>query len=200
MGKFYQMQVCFEKKGKKKAITATFKDSLKKLPMKVSQIAKAFALPISKLEIDYTEYRPIGHELTPQERDYIRNDVQIVAQALHKQFGKGLTRLTIGSDALNGYKDIIGSKWDDWFPTIHIEMDAMIRKAYRGGYTYANPVYQSDADHEDRLQGSGSVYDVNSLYPDVMYHRPLPIGYPIYFKGQYKDNPQYPLTQGSFHR
>ena len=97
MGKFYQMQVCFEKKGKKKAITCTFKDSLKKLPMKVSQIAKAFDLPISKLEIDYTEYRPIGHELTPQERDYIRNDVQIVAQALRQQFGKGLAMRSTGT-------------------------------------------------------------------------------------------------------
>lgn len=193
MGKFYQMKVCFEKKGKNKALTCTFKDSLKKLPMKVSQIAKAFDLPISKLEIDYTEYRPIGHELTLQERDYIRNDVQIVARALHQQFGKGLDRLTIGSDALNGYKDIIGSKWDDWFPKIHLEMDAMIRKAYRGGYTYANPRFQADEEHEDRLQGYGAAFDVNSLYPDVMYNRPLPIGQPIYFHGEYKDNPQYPL-------
>lgn len=193
MGKFYQMQVCFEKKGKRKAVTATFKDSLKKLPMKVSQIAKAFALSISKLEIDYSEHRPIGHQLTQQEMDYIRNDVQIVAQALRQQFGKGLNRLTIGSDALNGYKAIIGSKWDDWFPKIHIEMDAMIRKAYRGGYTYCNPRYQADENHEQRIMGAGSVYDVNSLYPDVMYNRPLPIGHPIYFRGEYKNNPQYPL-------
>lgn len=193
MGKFYQMQVCFEKKGKKKAVTATFKDSLKKLPMKVAQIAKAFELPISKLSIDYDELRPVGHELTEEEKAYIRNDVQIVAQALHQQFGKGLDRLTIGSDALHGYQSIIGSKWDDWFPKIHIEMDAMIRKAYRGGYTYANPRYQADSCHEGRVNGAGSVYDVNSLYPDVMYHRPLPVGTPIYFKGRYKDNPQYPL-------
>ena len=193
MGKFYQMEVCFEKKGKKKQKHAVFKDSLKKLPMKVSSIAKAFHLPISKLEIDYTEYRPIGHELTDIERDYIRNDVQIVAMALEKQFSQGLDRLTIGSDALHNYQDIIGDKWADWFPEIHIEMDAMIRKAYRGGWTYANPRFQADDKHPDRIQGAGSVYDVNSLYPDVMYHRPLPIGEPVYFRGRYKDNPQYPL-------
>lgn len=193
MGKFYQMKVCFEKRGKKKAIACTFKDSLKKLPMKVSQIAKAFNLPMVKLEIDYNEYRPVGHELTPQERAYITNDVQIVAHALQQQFSKGLDRLTIGSDALNGYKNIIGKKWDEWFPKMHIEMDALIRKAYRGGYTYANPKFQADEKHENRVQGEGAAFDVNSLYPDVMYHRPLPIGNPIYFRGEYKANPQFPL-------
>ena len=193
MGKFYQMKVCFEKKGKKKAASCTFKDSLKKLPMRVSGIAKAFHLPISKLEIDYEQYRERGHELTDEERDYIKNDVQIVAMALETQFGKGLDRLTIGSDALNGYKGMIGNKWDDWFPKINIEMDAMIRKAYRGGYTYADPRFQADADHPDRTVGAGSVYDVNSLYPDVMYNRPLPVGMPVYFRGRYKDNPQHPL-------
>lgn len=193
MGKFYQMEVCFEKKGKKKAVTATFKDSLKKLPMSVSRIAKSFDLPMAKLEIDYDAERPVGHVLTEAERDYIRNDVQIVACALEQQFEKGLSRLTIGSDALNGYKSIIGSKWDDWFPKIHIEMDTMIRKAYRGGYTYADPRFQADSEHPKRIVGAGSVYDVNSLYPDVMYNRPLPIGLPLYFRGKYKPNPQYPL-------
>lgn len=193
MGKFYQMKVCFEKKGKKKAVSCTFKDSLKKLPMRVSGIAKAFHLPISKLEIDYEEHRERGHELTDEEREYIKNDVQIVAMALETQFGKGLDRLTIGSDALNAYKGMIGTKWDDWFPKINIEMDAMIRKAYRGGYTYADPRFQADSGHPDRTVGEGSVYDVNSLYPDVMYNRPLPVGMPVYFRGQYKDNPQHPL-------
>lgn len=192
-GKFYQMSICFEKKSKKKSKTAVFKDSLKKLPMSVANIAKSFMLKMHKLELDYDTYRPIGHLLTPHERDYIRNDVVIVAQALQVQMDKGLTRLTIGADALNQYKDIIGSKWSDLFPVLHVEMDAMIRKAYRGGYTFCNPRYQADDDHQERWIGDGSVYDVNSLYPDVMYHRKLPIGFPVYFRGEYKQNDQYPL-------
>lgn len=193
MGKFYQLEVCFEKKGKKKMKKAVFKDSLKKLPMPVSRIAKAFNLPMSKLEIDYEAPRERGHILTPEEKAYITNDVQIVAAALHQQFDKGLTKLTIGSDALNSYKNIIGNKWDDLFPKLHLEMDEMIRKAYRGGYTYAAPRFQADADHPDRVQGAGSVYDVNSLYPDVMYNQPLPFGAPLYFRGEYKQNGSYPL-------
>lgn len=193
MGKFYQMEVCFEKHGKKKMKKAVFKDSLKKLPMPVSRIAKAFKLPMSKLEIDYDEYREPGHILTDEETEYITNDVQIVAAALHQQFDKGLTKLTIGSDALTSYKGIIGDKWTDLFPKIHLEMDAMIRKSYRGGYTYANPKFQADVDHPDLVQGAGSVYDVNSLYPDVMYNQPLPYGKPLYFRGEYKPNSAYPL-------
>lgn len=192
-GKFYQMNVCFEKQGKKKTKSAIFKDSLKKLPMPVERIAKSFDLPIRKLHIDYDEYRPKGHTLTEQELNYLKNDVQIVAQALKQQFDKGLTRLTIGSDALNNYKNIVADKWDDLFPKMNIEMDSMIRKAYRGGYVYANPRYQADDKHPDRKWGMGSAFDVNSLYPDVMYHRPLPIGHPIYFKGEYKENKEYPL-------
>lgn len=192
-GKFYQMKVCFEKKGKHKSKSCTFKDSLKKLPMRVEAVAKAFHLSISKLSIDYDEAREKGHELTQEELDYISNDVRIVAQALKTQFDKGLTKLTIGSDALTGFKETIGDKWFDLFPVLTLEMDEDIRKAYRGGYTYANPVFQADALHPDRINGAGSVYDVNSLYPDVMHNRPLPIGMPLYFEGKYSPNSEYPL-------
>lgn len=189
MGKFYQIDICFKKNGKKKKQHAVLKDSLKKLPMKVSAIAKSFNLPISKLEIDYKQYRPIGHELTQEEKEYIKNDVQIVALALEHQFKEGLNRLTIGSDALNIYKytNIGENRWKKFFPILTIEMDALIRQSYKGGWTYANPKYQN------KIQGAGSVYDVNSLYPDVMYNRPLPYGVPVYYHGKYKPNNEYPL-------
>lgn len=193
MGKFYSMEVCFEKRGHKKMRKAMFKDSLKKLPMRVEEVAMAFKLPISKLSIDYDEYRAPGHDLTQVETDYIKNDVQIVAMALAEQFGKGLDRMTIGSDALNHYRNEIGSAWGNLFPKLHIEMDALIRKSYRGGWTYADPRYQSSGNRCDEIRGEGSVYDVNSLYPDVMYNRPLPVGRPVYFHGKYEDDEEYPL-------
>lgn len=186
-GKYYEIKICFSKTGKKKANTIVLKDSLKKLPMGVGAISKAFKLPLSKLEIDYEEYRKPGHELTNEELEYITNDVKIVALALEQQFNKGLTRLTIGSDALNNYKDSMDDSWDKLFPLIHLEMDAEIRKAYRGGYTYA------DERHKGKMIGEGSVYDVNSLYPDVMYNRPLPIGKPVYYRGKYTPDKERPL-------
>lgn len=192
-GKFYQMSLCFENKTKKKSKTATLKDSLKKIPLSVAQIAKSFGLEQQKLELDYSTPRPVGHRLTRHEMEYIKNDVQIVARALQIQFEKGLTKLTVGSDALTHFRDLIGDKWNDYFPVLNIEMDKMIRRSYRGGYTYVNTRFQSGADRPDLLWGEGSVYDVNSLYPDVMYNQPLPIGMPIYFRGEYEFNEQYPL-------
>lgn len=193
-GKFYQLDVCFDRNKKsKKTVKCVFKDSLKKLPMSVNSIAKSFKLPISKLKIDYHEYRSKDHELTELEKEYLSNDVEIVARALDTQFKQGLSKLTIGADALSHYKDILGDRWNTLFPRIHIEMDAMIRKAYRGGWTYANPKFQADAKNPNRVNGSGSVYDVNSLYPYVMYSKPLPAGMPIYFRGQYETDDEHPL-------
>ena len=37
------------------------------------------------------------------------------------------------------------------------------------------------------------VFDVNSLYPYVMYEKNLPFGIPLYFKGKYKENKTYNL-------
>ena len=192
-GKFYQMKLCFEKKGRNKANTSTIKDSLKKLPMSVDGVAKSFKLDISKLSIDYNAYREPNHTLTDEEIAYIKNDVQIVAQALEIQFSQGLEKLTIGSDALTFYKQGIDKKWLDWFPILSVEMDDLIRKAYKGGWTYVNPRFQSDGENADVIQGAGSVYDVNSLYPDCMYNQLLPYDLPIYFEGEYEYDEDYPL-------
>jgi hypothetical protein len=73
-----------------------------------------------------------------------------------------------------------------WFPVLDIETDTMIRKSYKGGFTYLNPRYAN-------LEIKGVVFDVNSLYPSVMYYNPLPIGYPISYEGQYEFDEYYPL-------
>lgn len=186
-GKFYQMEVCFERKRKRKSVVCTFKDSLKKLPMSVDQVAKSFKLPISKLTIDYDEVRPVGHELTEQEKAYITNDVRIMALALEEQFDQGLDNLTIGSDALGWFKEGIGKeKFRYLFPALDLDTDAMIRKAYRGGITLVGK-------HQGDVVGEGSVYDVNSMYPWAMVSKPLPVGIPVWFNGRYKTNDEYPL-------
>lgn len=185
-GQFYSMDICFEKRGKKRANVSHIKDSLKKLPMSVDQIAKSFNLPLQKLEIDYDEYRAPDHVLTEQERAYITNDVVIVAKALSIQFDNELKKLTIGSDALNWYKNI-RSNWDNLFPVIDNDIDTMIRRSYRGGWVYVNPIIAGD------MVGAGMVLDVNSLYPSVMYDRRLPIGQPVYFEGRYSHDRSRPL-------
>ena len=156
------------------------------LPFSVEEIAKGFDLPIRKEEIDYTAAREPGHELTPEEISYLRNDCEIVARAVKILFDQNLTRMTTAGNAIHDYKAIISkANFSRWFPVP--EYDADVRQSYRGGFTYANPRYT------DQTIGAGIVLDVNSLYPSVMYYEPLPYGDPIYFEGEYKPDNLYKL-------
>lgn len=187
----YKMEICFqhwcwgEKAFYRKVVIF---DSLKKLPFTVSKIAKDFQLPIQKLKMDYLAPRERGHQFTKDEKDYLRNDVEIMARALDIQFSQGLKKMTIGADALSSYKKIIGTdQFNKWFPVLDPETDRLLRKAYRGGWTYVNPKYQA------KDIGPGKVYDVNSLYPWAMRYNPYPIGMPVFFEGKYKEDLRRPL-------
>ena len=186
-GQFYKIDICFYKKGKYKRVAHIF-DSLKKLPFSVKKIATAFELPILKGEIDYTAERKKGHILTEEELSYLRNDVEIMARALNIQMLEGLTHMTIGSDSLHIFKSMLGeSKFKSYYPILDTAVDRDIRRAYRGGYTYVNKIYQN------KDISNGQVYDVNSMYPSVMYEELLPYGVPIFFEGEYEYDPNYPL-------
>lgn len=164
-------------------------DSLKIFPnFSVERVAEGFNLPIRKLSIDYKAKRPVGHELTEQEVDYIRNDVEIMARALKIMFEQGHTRMTIASDAMKNFKDnFVGFRKK--FPLLAPNVDSDIRKSYRGGYTYVNDKWKG------KQVGHGIVIDVNSLYPSTLISRecPMPYGEPRFFEGEYKEDSNYPL-------
>lgn len=184
-GQFYSLEICFNK-DETKTEKITIYDSLKILPFSVETIAKGFNLPISKLEIDYDEKREIGHILTPQEIDYLRNDVEIMSRALLTLFNQDLRQMTQGSNALYDYKKIVGKKnFSKWFPIPDYDFD--VRQSYKGGFTYCDPRKQGQD------IGAGIVLDVNSLYPSVMYYRPLPYGEGIFFEGKYEPDKLYNL-------
>ena len=187
-GKFYTMHICSEIVPKRNIIE--IRDSQKLLNMSVAKIAKTFKLPDSKLEIDYNEFREIGHELTSEEKEYLKADITIVSKALADLFESGTTRLTIGSNALNKYYEMVGGRkqFRKIFPKLDVIVDKDIRAAYKGGFTYLNPIYK-EVDI-----GEGLVFDVNSLYPWAM-HSPnvLPYGRPVFFSGQYQEDKMHPL-------
>lgn len=161
----------------------TFIDSLKILPFSVEVIAKSFGLEISKLELDYNKPRNRNHMLTEEEKAYIKNDVLIVAKALKTLFDDNLTKMTQGSNALYNYKEIVGKRrFEHQFPLLDKHIDEQIRKSYKGGFTYISDEYR------EKEVGKGTVLDVNSLYPSVMYYEKLPFGQPIYFEGKYEDD------------
>lgn len=196
MGQWYKIDICYgytkaNGKSKPKKIHTVIYDSLKKLPFTIDRIGKAFNLPVLKIDKEsefYNRHRPVGHKITKEEHDYIKNDIAVLADALEIQFKQGMKSMTIGSDSLNNFKSIISKKYfDKLFPVLDLEDDSEIRLAYRGGFTWLNPKYQ------EKEVGEGIVFDVNSLYPSQMYYRPLPYGKPIKFSGKYKPDKNYPL-------
>lgn len=166
-------------------------DSLKLIPLPVREIAKAYKMDIQKGEIDYNKPRKRGYIATPQEIDYIKKDALIMARALNLFiFKEGYKKITLGSNALNVYKKMLGPKYfDAYFPVLPPEIDTFCRKSYKGGYVYLNPKYaQKD-------MGAGITLDVNSLYPSRMYFEKLPYGLPFWFNTftELAEHPQYDL-------
>lgn len=196
MGIMYAIDVWFYKDNRKKDgvknrkktwVKVKFIDSLKIIPLPVSGIAKAFNLPISKLEIDYDEYRSKNHTLTETEKDYITNDVRIVAMALKETFDEGHTKMTSGSNSLSAFKETMNGEenFRKFYPLIKAEYDEDLKKAYRGGYVYVNKNYRG------KDIGKGLVFDKNSMYSSHMHNRDMPYGMPHPFKGEYKGNSKF---------
>ena len=173
-------------------ITIELRDSLKLMPFSVKAIGKAFNTKHQKLDMEYTGFRYAGCEITEAEKEYIRNDVLVVKEALEFMFEQGHNRLTIGSCCLSEYKSIIGrDMFKAMFPdlsqvTLDKELygasnaDEYIRHSYKGGWCYlvrgkANKVFHD-----------GTTADVNSLYPSMMHSESgnyYPVGYPRFWKG-----------------
>ena len=193
LGQFYSIVIYFKVKGRH-TNKVEILDSLKIFPnFSVERVAEGFNLPIRKLEIDYKAKREVGHKLTKEEIDYIRNDVEIMARALKEMFIRGLTKMTIASDAITDFKENHIKDFRRKFPILPPAVDGDIRASYRGGFTYASEVWK------EKKVGKGIVLDVNSLYPSCM-HSPyyLPFGLPKFFEGKYENDKAYPLYVQSF--
>ena len=162
MGEYYQIKINF---APNKQIV--IQDSLKIIPLKVKEIAKAFKLPIEKGKIDYDDYTIDDKKLS-----YVHRDVQIVAMALAFFREQGFYRMTIGSNAYHQFTDeTLNMK--AMFPRLDIEWLNEWREAYRGGRSQVNPQYANQIVHNVHR------FDINSMYPYVMSYKPMPYGHPI---------------------
>ena len=194
--RIYQLKVRFGK------YFVEFRDTALLIQGKLDTIGKNFKCNTAKLvgTIDYDKPRAKGYKMTDVEKQYLRNDVVLLAEILKKALTMGsLTNyLTAGSFAFNEMKhslyQFLHNKSDDdmeafrlskyykkdlqdtfraIFPELPLELDKKLRKAYKGGYC----INWSDG---EIYNGHGLVLDVNSLYPSQMVDKPYPYGYPKY--------------------
>jgi hypothetical protein len=185
MGQFYSITVRWWN-----GYNTEFRDSAKKLPMTVKRIAQSFGFEETKGEIDYEKPRCVGYVITPEEDDYIRRDVLIVAKAIGQSLATGAGKLTVGSDALTEFKHTLGKgEFERLFPVLSYEMDSEIRKAYRGGFTYADPRFKG------RLV-RGTEWSSTSILciPQSCMISPIPYGEPQFVRGYVEPTRSHPLT------
>ena len=171
-----------------------FRDSVKLLPFKVEEIGKSFKTKHQKLSMEYKGKRYANCYISPEELEYIKNDVLVVKEALEIMFEEGHKKLTIGSCCLAEFKKtIMRVDYENWFPNLYqIELDEnlygsptigdYIHHSYHGGWCYVVLGKECTRKH------NGITLDVNSLYPSVMSGQSgnrYPIGKPKFWKGNY---------------
>lgn len=188
LGQWYTVEI------KTEVNTITLKDSLKLIPFTLKQIGKAFNTKHQKLEMEYTGYRYAGCYISPEELDYIKNDVLVLKEALEFMFGQGHNSLTIGSCCLKEYKALVSKDYyEEMFPDLTAmelkesdydatNADEYIRRSYHGGWCYVVP------EKTNQIKKNGVTADVNSLYPSMMSSESgnrYPVGSPTFWKGDY---------------
>lgn len=175
-----------------------FRDSYKLLPFSVKRIGKGFQTKHRKLDMEYEGFRYAGCVITDEEKEYIRNDVLVVKEALEIMFERGHEKLTIGSCCLEEFKSTYDKiDYKNFFPDLtEVEIDeeiygecnadSYIRHSYRGGYCYLAK------GKENRKYLHGWTADINSSYPSNMSSESgnrYPVGKPQFWKGEIPDLP-----------
>ena len=142
MGQWYTMNI------KTKETLIEIRDSYKLMPFSLKAIGQGFKTEHQKLEMEYKGRRYAGCYITPEEMEYIKNDVLVLIEALEIMYKDNHNRLTIGACCMNEYKNsLIGTgqetletlpcgeyrfffdaykrgmrfnqEWDRWFPDIY---------------------------------------------------------------------------------
>lgn len=165
------------------------RDSLKLIRMSVDDIGAAFNTKHRKLSMNYYGERFAGCYISPEEKEYIKNDVLVVKEALEIFYDENHKKLTIGSCCMQEYNRSL--KYDDinyseYFPNLDYEItpgiiaDKFVRLTYRGGWCLVKE------GAENTVHRKGATFDNNSLYPFTMMNRDFPTGEPVYIEGKPK--------------
>lgn len=183
-GQFYCMKIGMGGK------TIEIYNSYLLLPYSLERIGKSFGTKHKKLTMEYKGFRYAGCPISDIEKEYIKNDVLVLKEALNIMFANGHDKMSIGACCLSEFKK--GLTYDPrFYPNMYEEpvpggipyetAGNYIHKAYYGGWTYLRK------DKALSLRRNGFTVDANSLYPSVMHSKSgnrYPVGKPSWFIGE----------------
>lgn len=183
-GAFYKLSVTFVNNAGKLR-RCHFIDSFKIYPYSLKVLAKQLNLPVQKGELDHDTVRYPNHTPTEKELEYFKADIAILKLGMEVAYEKGFKKLTIGSNALEKYKETLkidGKNpkyiFKDLFTPLTKEQDKYLRPFYKGGCCMVRK------DRANLILPCYS-FDINSLYPAMMYNKPMPFGRPHMFEGKW---------------
>lgn len=179
IGSFYNIKIQIGRN------TIEIRDSLKLLPFSLKKLGHDFKTKHQKTEMDYSSKQSLA-DCNEQDIIYLKNDVLVLKEALNKMFEQNMVELTIGSCCMTEYRSLYKAPEQNWCdllkyiePNTGLDADLYCRLAYRGGFCYAHRTGQFEG---------GQTYDVNSLYPSMMYSdRRFPILEPHFWSGGIPD-------------
>lgn len=184
-GGFYKIEVCFYRDERDRPKRAVFYDIKKIIPLPFGELCKTFCGREYCGSIDKTSRKSVFDEITIEEIGYIGERVDILAEAMGTVLDRGIRGVTIGASALKDYKETIGERsFRRLFPPPG-EYDTSLREGYKGGYVYLNP------NKRGVEIGEGIILDFNSMYPYILYSKPMPYGEGIYYEGEYQEDKVY---------
>ena len=157
----------------KDSITIELRCSYKLFPKSIKDIGEMVGIPKLNETHDYDEIKNYSSvdDLTEEEKMYITNDVKIMVELIKYLRTRNIKAITMSTSA---YKDWKKDKYllckNDMVKSSNEEVVEIVRKSYKGGITKVNQKY-SNVEFNDAIS-----FDVNSLYPSVMYENTMPIG------------------------
>ena len=155
-----------------KSITE-LKCSYKLFPKSIKEIGELVGIEKLNETHNYDEIKHYNtiDELPEEEIKYITNDVRIMVELIRYLQEKGVKGITMSTSA---YKNWLQDKYNlckkQMKKDTNEEIVEIVRKSYRGGITKVNQKY-AGIEFNDVIS-----FDVNSLYPSVMYDNPMPVG------------------------
>lgn len=155
-------------------------DSMTKYPFSLEAVAETLGIE-GKSDDDFTKRREPSYRADAIDIARVEGDTRILKTAMEIMYSEDMTHMTSASDAWAEYKKTVSKDdWKDWYPMNLPETFEFsdgyvmnVRDSYRGGWVHVNPRYKG------KTLFNVDVYDMNSMYPSMMYIKELPYGKPV---------------------